>query len=89
MCVSGSTFFGGPYEQGQEWRFWRPYLVVDLYGNVNALAKLIDDKAVRTAGLRAFLEKDYPPQSLPSVEEAEELVAAHRKVIERGPAEDR
>jgi len=66
----------------------RPYLVVDFYGNVNALAKLIDDKSVRTADIRAFLERDYPAASLPSVEEAEKLVAAHRKLIERSLRED-
>lgn len=67
----------------------RPYVLVDLYGNANALPKLIDDKAVRTADIRAFLEEDFPVQSLPSVEEAEKLVADHRKVIERSVSEDR
>ena len=66
----------------------RPYLVVDFYGNVNALPKLIDDKSVRTADIRAFLERDYPAGSLPSVEEAEKLVAEHRKLIERSLRED-
>ena len=66
----------------------RPYLVVDFYGNVNALPKLIDDKSVRTKDIRAFLERDYPAASLPSVEEAEKLVAAHRKLIERALRED-
>lgn len=67
----------------------RPYVLVDLYGNMNALPRLIDDKAVRTADIRAFLEKDYPVESLPSIEEAEKLVAAHRKLIERSLNEDR
>jgi hypothetical protein len=67
----------------------RPYLVVDLYGNVNALPKLIDDKSVRTADIRAFLEQDFPVESLPSAEEAERLVSDHRKVIERSLSEDR
>lgn len=67
----------------------RPYVVVDLYGNVNALAKLIDDKSVRTADLRTYLEKDFPAASLPTVEEAEKLVADHRKVIERALADER
>lgn len=66
----------------------RPYLVVDFYGNVNALPKLIDDKSVRTADIRAFLERDYPAASLPSVAEAEKLVAEHRKLIERSLRED-
>lgn len=61
----------------------RPYLLVDAYGGVNALPKLIDDKSVRTADVRAFLEKDYPPESLPSAEEAQALVEKHRTQIER------
>jgi hypothetical protein len=67
----------------------RPYVLVDLYGIANALPKLLEDKAVRTADIRAFLERDYPPSSLPSVEEAEKLVADHRKLIEREVSEDR
>ena len=67
----------------------RPYGLIDLYGNMNALPKLIDDQSVRTAGIRAFLGKDYPVESLPSVEQAEKLVAAHRKLIERSLNEDR
>lgn len=67
----------------------RPYLLVDLYGNVNALPKLIDDKTVRTKDIRAFLGAEFPPESLPSVEEAEKLVAAHRKQVERSLSEDR
>lgn len=60
----------------------RPYVLVDLYGNSNSLPKLIEDKSVRTTDIRAFLEKDFPPESLPSVDEAEMLVAKHRKLIE-------
>lgn len=63
--------------------------MVDLYGNVNSLPKLIDDKLVRTADIRAFLGGDFPVESLPSVEEAERLAADHRKVIERSLSEDR
>ena len=39
----------------------RPYVLVDLYGEMNALPKLIDDRTVRTKDLRAFLERDFPP----------------------------
>ena len=60
----------------------RPYVLVDLYGEMNALPKLIDDRAVRTKDLRAFLERDFPPESLPSVDEARALVAQHRQAIE-------
>ena len=60
----------------------RPYVLVDLYGEMNALPKLIDDRSVRTKDLRAFLERDFPPESLPSVDEARALVAQHRQAIE-------
>lgn len=66
----------------------RPYVLVDLYGNVNALPKLIDDKSIRTKDIREFLEKEFPCESLPTVQEAEKLVAAHRKLIERAVKED-
>lgn len=61
----------------------RPYVVVDFYGNTHALARLMDDKTVRTRDLRAYLEKDFPSESLPSVEEAEQLIARHRQTSER------
>jgi hypothetical protein len=60
----------------------RPYVLVDLYGEMNALPKLIDDRQVRTKDIRAFLDRDFPPESLPSVDEARALVASHRKAIE-------
>lgn len=44
---------------------------------------------MRTADIRAFLEDEFPVESLPSVEEAEKLVAAHRKMIEQAVSEDR
>lgn len=61
----------------------RPYVLVDVYGGMNALPKLIDDKEVRTADIRKFLERDFPANSLPSVEEAQALVARHRALMER------
>lgn len=66
----------------------RPYVLVDLYGGTHALARLIDDKAVRTADLRAFLGKDFPPESLPSVDEAIALVERHRAAIDKDASED-
>ncbi|MBS9405466.1 relaxase/mobilization nuclease domain-containing protein [Halomonas sp. TRM85114] len=60
----------------------RPYLLVDLYGGMHALPRLIDDKTVRTKDIRAFLEKDFPAESLPSAEDAKALVTTHRKAIE-------
>ncbi len=60
----------------------RPYVLVDLYGQMNALPKLIADKAVRTKDIVAFLEKDFPPESLPTVDEARALAAQHRQAQE-------
>lgn len=60
----------------------RPYVLVDLYGNMNALPRMIDDKSVRTKDIVAFLEKEYPAESLPSVDEAKKFVAAHLKARE-------
>lgn len=56
----------------------RPYVLVDLYGHMNALPKLIADKTVRTKDVVAFLEKNFPPESLPTVDEARALAAQHR-----------
>lgn len=60
----------------------RPYVLVDRYGNMNSLPKLIDDKKVRTKDVRAFLDKAYPKDSLPTVDEARALAAAHRAAME-------
>jgi len=60
----------------------RPYVLVDVYGEVNALPKLIDDKTVRTRDIRAFLGQEFPPESLPSMEEAQALIAQHRQALE-------
>lgn len=60
----------------------RPYVLVDIYGQVNALPKLIDDRSVRTKDIRAFLEQTFPPESLPTVDEAKALAARHRKAQE-------
>lgn len=60
----------------------RPYVLVDFYGGMHALPRMIADKNVRAKDIRAFLEKDYPPESLPQVDEARKLIAAHRKSIE-------
>ena len=60
----------------------RDYVLVDLYGNMNSLPKLIDDKKVRTKDLREFLGKEFPKDSLPSVDEARALAAGHRAAKE-------
>lgn len=56
----------------------RPYVLVDRDGTMNALPKLIADKQVRTRDIRAFLERDYPADQLPSVDEARKMAAEHR-----------
>lgn len=61
----------------------RPYVLVDMYGTMNALPKMIDDRSVRTKDIRAFLEREFPPDALPTVDEARALVAEHRKAREQ------
>lgn len=56
----------------------RPYVLVDIYGHQAALPRLIDDRQVRARDVRKFLGAEYPPESLPSVEEARRLVARQR-----------
>ncbi len=60
----------------------RDYVLVDLYGNMNGLPKLIDDKKVRIKQVREFLGKEFPKDSLPTVDEARALAAAHRHAAE-------
>lgn len=60
----------------------RDYILVDRHGHMNSLPKLVDDKKVRTKEVRAFIEKDFPKDSLPSVDEARALAAAHRAAME-------
>ena len=68
----------------------RDYVLVDRYGHMNSLPKLIDDKTVRTKEVRAFLAQDFPKRLLPSVDEARALAAAHRAAMELfGKGEER
>lgn len=67
----------------------RPYVLVDLYGEMNALPKLIADKNVRTKDIHALLETDFPPEKLPSVEEAKKLAAQHRRALEDKANDDK
>jgi hypothetical protein len=60
----------------------KDYVLVDLYGHMNSLPKLIDDKKVRTKDVRAFLDKEFPKDSLPTVDEARALASAHRTAME-------
>lgn len=59
----------------------RPYVLVDIYGEMNALPKLISDKQVRTKDIRSFLVNDYPVEKLPSVEAARAEAAKHRQAL--------
>jgi hypothetical protein len=61
----------------------RGYCVVDLYGNTNALSRMIDDRKVQKADVEAFMAKEFPLDGLPSVDEAERLVGDHRMAMER------
>ena len=56
----------------------RPYVLVDANGHTSALPRMIDDKAVRAKDVQAFLAKDFPPDSLPSVDEAKRAAAQYR-----------
>lgn len=60
----------------------RDYVLVDMYGFQKSLPKIIDDKKVRIEQVREFLRKDYPKDSLPSVEEALALAKVHRAARE-------
>jgi len=64
----------------------RPYVLVDLYGEMNALPKLIagssNGERVRSKDVRGFLEEDFPPEGLPTVEQARALAAQRRKARE-------
>ncbi len=59
----------------------RPYLIVDIYGYYSALPRMIDDKSVRAKDVQAFLGKDFPPDSLPSLEEARAHAKDQRQKI--------
>tara|TARA_R110002110_G_scaffold415337_1_gene649283 strand:- start:17811 stop:19418 length:1608 start_codon:yes stop_codon:yes gene_type:complete len=79
-CDSAKAFVRALGERGYMLaRGNRPYVLVDIHGDTNALPRLINDKAVRAKDVRAFLEQDFPPEALPSVEEAKALAARQRK----------
>ncbi len=60
----------------------RDYVLVDLNGTMKVLPRVIDDKKVRIDQVREFLGKDFPKDSLPSVDEARSLAAGHRAAKE-------
>lgn len=57
----------------------RPYCLVDYYGGVHSLPRLIDDKSVRLADVKAFLAEEFPNDDLPEVDEARELAKRQRE----------
>jgi len=61
----------------------RPYVLVDTFGKMHALPRLIDDSQVRTKDVEAFLKKDFPPERLSSVEEAKAVAAQHEQSRKR------
>lgn len=61
----------------------RPYVLVDSFGGMHALPRLIDDQQVRTKDVEAFLRSDFPPESLSTVEEARAVAAALDESRER------
>lgn len=64
----------------------RPYLLVDIYGNITALPRLISDRSVKIKQIREFLEKEFKADDLPNVEKAKELIIQHyrqhQKIVE-------
>lgn len=60
----------------------RDYVLVDYYGQMNALPRMIDDKQVRTQHIREFLGDEFPPESLPDVDLTKEHINGHRKQFE-------
>lgn len=55
----------------------RPYLLVDMYGNVNSLPKLIDSRQINTRVVRNRLNKDFPIEDLPHVDDVKAKVKQH------------
>lgn len=59
----------------------RDYVLVDRFGEMNSLPKLVSDKEVRTRQVRELLGKDFPTADLPSVDEARALAAQRREAV--------
>jgi len=60
----------------------RDYVLVDFYGGMNSLPRLIDNKQVRVKQVRDFLGEDFPKEEIPDVEEVRQQIAEHRKQVE-------
>lgn len=50
----------------------RPYVLVDQFGHINSLARLINDPDVRIKHVREFLGTEYPEESLPDADTVKE-----------------
>lgn len=61
----------------------RPYVLVDTFGKMHALPRLIDDKQIRTQDVEEFLRPDFPPESLSTVDEARAVAAQHEESRKR------
>lgn len=53
----------------------RPYVLVDIYGHTHALRRMIDVPDVRMKTLKEFFGAEFAPENLPSVDEAQQMVA--------------
>jgi hypothetical protein len=73
--VAGLDQSGYTLSQGR-----RGYALVDVFGGVGTVQRLINDRAVRKKDVDAFLEKEFPNDQLPTVEEAK---AAAKKFMEQ------
>ena len=52
----------------------RSYVVLDRYGEIHTLPRLIDIKGVNTAKVRDFLGKAYPENKIRSIEQAQKMI---------------
>ncbi len=78
------AFVAGLKDHGYELcRGKRPYVLIDYYGHINALPRLIESKEVRSKDVIAFLEKDFPSDGLADVEEIKKQIDEYRKNNER------
>ena len=83
-CDSAAAFVSALAENGYILATGkRPFLLVDLYGHVNALPKLIDDREVRTERSSGnFSARLMTRRACRRVEEAQALAAQHRQALE-------
>jgi len=61
----------------------RDYVLLDYYGGMNALPRLVAGREIRIADIRDRLKKDFPPEELPDVEEAKNEIDKYRSETEK------